>query len=118
MKFRQRRTEQSILDRGQNPVPDILVKRHSSFQRASLYHHPRSEYHVSFARGEGTEQIRQAFRRVLAVAVEEGHEIESVLNRIMEPDLLIAAVALVLGVVKDTQRERQRPCPPGALTDI
>ena len=53
-------------------------------------------------------QIRQAFRRVLPVAVQQRDEVEAVLDREVVADLLVAAVALVDRVEQHVQRERQR----------
>ena len=64
-------------------------------------HHARPENGLGFARDQRREQIGQTFRRVLAVAVDERDEIETVLNGIAITELLIAAVALVLGVAQD-----------------
>ena len=65
------------------------------------------KHRVGLAVAQRAEQVGQAFRRVLAVAVEQRDEIEAVLDRVVVADLLVAAVALVDRIEEDRERERR-----------
>ena len=62
---------------------------------AAVREEARTEDGLGLARDEGGEQLRQAFRRVLAIAVDEGDVVEAVFDGVPVAEFLVAAVHLV-----------------------
>src|SRR5688572_27019930 len=104
VKFAQLASQDTILIPTQNAVPDIFVERHPALERISAHEHARSQHHIRVPLRERLQQLGKHFRRVLAIAVDQRHEIESTLDGIVIAKLLIAAVTLVYGIRQDGQR--------------
>jgi hypothetical protein len=101
VELRQARTQHPVLEPGEDLVADELVERHAAAPRRAGDQHPRAEHRVSGAIKERPEQVGDAFRGVLAVPVQQHHEVEPVADRVGVAEFLVAAVALVAGVVED-----------------
>src|SRR5262249_51429264 len=84
----------------QNPIADVLVEWHAAAECTEAGRHAAAEDRISSALAERRNQHRQLLRRVLAVPVHHGHEVEPLRNRKCVADLLIAAVALVVGITE------------------
>src|SRR3954447_4745983 len=97
MPFAQVRAQQPILNCRENPVSDELVERHAAPPCISFFDHPRPDDGVRLSGGKRLDELRQALRRVLPIAVNQRDEIESLLNAVMKTNLLIATVTLVFG---------------------
>ena len=95
MKFRERGPQHPILEGGKDLVADPLVERHPAAARRFLIDHARAENGIGFLCNERRDQLRQFFRSVLAVAVNEGNDVEPVIDRVAVPEFLVSAVALV-----------------------
>ena len=94
-----------VLEAGEDLVADVFVERHATPEGAALGHHARAEYGAGLARDERGEQIGELFRGVLAIAMDEGDEVESVVDGVAVAELLVAAVALVEGGAEDGDPE-------------
>ncbi len=112
------RPEQLVLEAAQDLVPDELVERHAAAEGASLGHHPGAEHGVGLAVAERAYEIGEALRRVLPVAVDERDVVEALLDRVVEPELLVAAVALVHRVEEDVEREGEHVRLPDHLAPV
>ena len=92
--------EQKILDGGEDAVTDELVEWHPAVESASGRHHPAPEHGVCSAVAKRLEKARKLLGRILAIAVNHGHDIESVRDGGGVPHLLVTAVALVVPVAQ------------------
>ena len=109
MEFAQPRAEQPVLQKGQHAIAGEFVERHAALARAAAGQHARSHHRVGAAIQQRLQQGGQQFRRVLAVAMDQGDDVESMLQGVLVADLLIAAIALVAAVDENTQGEGQGP---------
>ena len=107
MELAQRAAEDAVLEPGEDPVADELVEGHPAPQGRTRRQHARAEHGVGLALEERLDEVGQALRRVLPVAVDERHEVEAPLDRVVVADLLVAAVALVQRVEEHVQLQRQ-----------
>ena len=96
VKLRQVRLQHPVLESGQDLVADPFVVRHPARSRRFLVDHARTEDGIGFVPNQRSKQLRQFFRRILAVAVQEGDDIESVIDGVAITELLVTAVTLVL----------------------
>ena len=96
VKLRQVRLQHPVLKSGQDLVADPFVVRHPARSRRFLVDHARTEDGIGFVPNQRSKQLRQFFRRILAVAVQEGDDIESVIDGVAITELLVTAVTLVL----------------------
>jgi hypothetical protein len=104
--------QRRILDARQDPVAQPLVHRHAATPCGAGRHHPRAEDRVALAPLERSDDLRQALRRVLAVAVQEHHDVQPALNGRAIPGLLVATVAEVPQMPDDRRRRRVVGCSP------
>src|SRR5512132_2449316 len=95
MKLTQVCPQQPILKRSEDFIADQLIERHTALARRPSVEHSRAEHGIGSPLIERLQKLRQHLRRILAVAVKQRNEIEIVLDRIVIPYFLIAAVALV-----------------------
>ncbi len=114
MKFGQAHAQRAILEHGQHAIACVLVERHAAFEWAAVIaHHARSEHRVGFARHQRMIHLRENFRRVLPIAMQQHDDIETLIDEMLIAGLLISAVAqvlLVLQHLKFRQRlERLQP---------
>ena len=99
------RTCDRILQRGQRLVADKLVERHAAGARPTRIEHPRSEHRVGRVVFDRRDELRKTLGGVLPIPVEQHHDVELVGDRPAIAQLLIPAVAEVLGRAQDGQRE-------------
>ncbi len=97
-----------VLDRGEDPVADVLVHRHAAAPRAALDHHPGTEHGIGVVREQRRDHVGQQLGGVLPVAVQQHDDVEVLLDRRAVAPLLVAAVAEVL-VVADHLQGHLRP---------
>ena len=71
-------------------------------------HHPRSEHGIGLAGEQRLQQVREALRRVLAVAMDQRHIVEPMLDGEVIADLLVAAVPLIVRIDQHVAGEGQR----------
>ena len=105
MKFAQLRAEHRVLEIRQDLVAHPFVERHAAVERILLVDHARAEDRIGVFVDERLEQDGQLFRRVLAVAMDQGDDVEAVVDRVAVAELLVAAVALVLRRAQDRDPE-------------
>ena len=105
VEFRQRGPEQAVLAGGQDPVADEFIGRHAAGAGGALGHHARPEHRIGFPRRGRSDQVRQAFRCILAVAMDQRDDVKALPDGEIEPDLLVAAIALVDRIVEHMDRE-------------
>ena len=105
-----------VLGAGEDPVADELVQRHPTAASAARVEHARPEHGVDrftgMGVGERRQQVGHLLRRVLTVAVEEDHDVPTVVDGVAVPGLLVPAVAEVGIVPHDRQRD------VGAVGDV
>ena len=109
VKLAQPGAEQQVLEAGEDLVAHELVQRHAAAQGAAPVEHARAEHRLGLAARQYRHQVGQTLGRVLAVAVHQRHPVETVLDGVMEADLLVAAVALVDRVEQHRQLEGDDP---------
>ena len=97
---------QAVLERGQDAVADVLVPRHATAQSRTAFEHAGAEDRVGHARAKWLDDVLDALRGILPVAVEQHHDVEAVLDRPRVAGLLVAAVAEVRLVADDGERQR------------
>ena len=101
MKFGEIGVEQAVLDGGEDLVADVFVERHTAAQCIPALGHAGAEDGVGLACEERQKEIGQPLRGILPVAMDERNDVETLFDRVVKADLLVAAVALVDGVEKD-----------------
>ena len=94
-----------VLEGRQDAVADVLVQRHAALEGPAADHHPRAEHRVGAAVEDRGDDVLDDLGGVLPVAVEQDHDVEAVAHRPGVAGLLVAAVAEVLLVAHDRQRE-------------
>ncbi len=94
-----------VLEGGEHLVAHPFVERHAAVERVLLVDHARTEDGVGVLFDERLEEDGQLFRRVLAVAVDEGDDVEALLDGVAVAELLVAAVALVHRIAQDGDLE-------------
>ena len=87
-------------------LPDQLIERHAAFTRAGGGEHSRTEHRRRAAGPQRFEQSGQAFRRILAVAMDERDKIVAVLERVMISKFLVSAISLIPRIKQHRNRER------------
>src|SRR5207244_2599314 len=107
VKLAQIGSEHSVLPPCEDLVANELVRRHAAPSRGAGLEHPRTEDRIRRPGRERTDELGQTLRCVLAVAVYERDEMEALLDREMESDLLVPPVALVDRIDEDAQGERE-----------
>ena len=113
VKLAELRAEQRVLKLREHLIADPFVERHPAFERVGFVDHPRAKHGVRFLSQKWFYQLRQLLRRVLPVAVDERHDVESVIDRVAVAEFLIAAVALIFRVAQ--HHDLERPALPLAL---
>ena len=88
MKLTETGAQQLVFDPGQDLVADELVKRHPAAARAGRREHARTENRGCLAGAQRLQQCGQAFRRILAVAVNERDKVVTALERIVITEFL------------------------------
>ena len=94
-----------VLGAGQDPVADVLVQRHPAAAGPARVEHARAEHRIDAIVGERRQEIGHLLRRVLTVAVQQDHDVPTVIDGVAVPGLLVAAVAEVGLVPHDRQRD-------------
>src|SRR5712692_934451 len=95
MKLREVCAEHVILKCGENLIADPFVKRHSAPASGALVDHARTENGVRLAAHEWVEQLRQLFRRVLTIAMNQRDNIETMIDGVAIAKFLVATVTLI-----------------------
>src|SRR5260370_40008751 len=106
MELGERAAEHAVLEGRQYLIAHILVQWHAAFQRTESFHHPRAKYGIGFTVQEGFEKLREAFRGILAVSMDQCDDIELLLHCIVETKFLIPSIALIDRVEQHSHRER------------
>ncbi len=96
---------QAVLEGGEHPVAEVLVRRHAAAPRRTLLEHPRAEHRVGGTRAQRLDDVLDALRGVLPVTVQQDHDVQPVLHRPGIAGLLVAAVAEVPLVPDDRERQ-------------
>ena len=106
VELRQLRAEQPVLQEREDLVPDELVERHAALAAPTPGTSMREPITASAAPSRMRRQQRgYGLGRILPVAVEQHDDVEAVADRVLVPELLVPAVALVLGVVEHCDRD-------------
>ena len=87
-------SEQPRLDRREHPVRESTQPRHSAVGRTRCLEETRADHGIRLTRQDRRDHVRKALRRVLAVAVQQHDGLVAVLDRELERELQVAAVAL------------------------
>ena len=95
-----------VLDRGQEAVGDELVERHPAPERRTGLGEARAEDQVGTALDDRRDHPRDDFGLVLAVGVEHDHDVSPALERLQITGLLVPAVADVVRVPDEVERQR------------
>ena len=87
----------AILENGEDAVADVLIERHPALERAAVgAHHARAEDGIGLAGDQRAVELREDFRCVLSVAMQQDDDVEALFDEVPIPGLLIAAVTQVL----------------------
>jgi hypothetical protein len=93
-----------VFEKGEDLVSDVLVKRHAAPKwAAEVFHHPGAEDSIGFASDKGMVHVGEDFRGVLSVTMEQDDDVEAAFHEVLIAQDLIAAIALVLFVLKDME---------------
>ena len=95
VKLAQRRAEHDVLVTREHLVADPFIHRHPARERVLLFDHPRAKHRIRLTFNQRLDQRGQLLRRILAVAVDERHDVKSVVDRVTVAELLIPAIALI-----------------------
>ncbi len=93
-----------VLGGREDPVAHVLVTRHSPAECATGIEHPRAEHRVGVAVDDRRQQVGHLLRGVLAIAVQEHDDIPPVIDGVAVSGLLVAAVAEIVIVADDRER--------------
>ncbi len=111
------RAEERVLEPGQHFVAEEFVKGHPALARPAPGHHAGTEHGVGFPGDQRGEQFGQALGGILAVAVDQRDEIETVFDGVAVAEFLVAAVTLVFGVAQDGDGEAAAVTVAGGVVD-
>ena len=100
MELREVGAQCCVLEAREDAIADVLVERHAALPGGALDHDAGAEYRVGLAGEQWSEHLRQRLGRVLAVAVEHHHDVESVFDRDLVAGLLVAPVPEVGGLAE------------------
>ncbi len=104
VEFGKVQTERTVLKERKDLVADELIERHAALQRAAeVLHHARAEYGIGLPGHQRVVHVGENLRRILAVTVEQDHDIEALVHEVLVAENLIAAIAPVLLVLEDLQ---------------
>src|ERR1700730_11805482 len=90
--------EHEVLEASQDLVADILIEWHPSAAGGSLKDQARPHDRIALPPLQGTDDILEALRCVLAVAVEHDDDVQVVVDRQAVSGLLIAPISKVARV--------------------
>jgi len=97
----ERRACEPVLRRRQDLVADVLVEGHVAGQRRPALEHAGAEHRVGLPAHERGDHVADELGGVLPVAVEQDHDVPTVVERVLVSRLLVAAVAEVAGMPDD-----------------
>ena len=80
MPFAEVGADHRVLNRREDPVPDVLVQGHAAAPRRATVDHARPEDRVALVALQRRDHLREELRRVLTVAVHEHDDVEVVLR--------------------------------------
>src|SRR5215469_15819075 len=103
MKLRQVHAHDSVLETGQDPIPDEFVVWHAAVEGMPTGRHSRSKNHIGLVAFQGLEQLRQGFRRVLTIGVKHYNYVQAFLYGVLITFLLIAAVSQVFRITMQSE---------------
>ena len=102
------RAHQAVLGAGEEAVGRALPPRHAALARAAGVEEARAEHDVGAAGDDRLDELGDDPRLVLAVGVEHHDDVGVALERLEVARLLVAAVADVVRVPDDVQRQLAR----------
>src|SRR6185312_5428901 len=90
MEFSQVGPQHPVLCPRENPVADELIERHAATPRAVLRHHARADDRGRIAFKASAEKIRQSFRSILTVAMNQSDIVIAPIDGIPVAKILIS----------------------------
>jgi hypothetical protein len=105
VEFAQLGAEHDVLVAGEDLVADPFVEGHAAGEGVLFAEHAGAEDGVGFSFDEWGDECGEFFGGVLSVAVDEGDDVEAVVDGVAVAEFLVAAVALVDGVAEGGDAE-------------